>query len=163
MDLSSAIINSPIGMLQIVGSDKGIRQVLYQDASIANDTIPECLCECVNQLGEYFKGTRKQFSLRLDPEGTDFQLKVWDQLLTIPYSKTISYVELAILTGNKLNTRAVGNANGKNKLNILIPCHRVIGASGKLIGYSGGLHRKEWLLRHEKANQHEGLFENTII
>ncbi len=163
MDLCSAIINSPIGMLQIVGSDKGIRQVLYQDASIANDTIPECLRECVNQLHEYFEGTRKQFNLRLDPEGTDFQLKVWDQLLTIPYSKTISYAELAILTGNKLNTRAVGNANGKNKLNIIIPCHRVIGASGKLIGYGGGLHRKEWLLRHEKSNQLEGLFEKPIF
>lgn len=159
MNVEKAYIQSPVGIIQIAGNKNGICSLLYTDERIQPSHVPESLLECVQQLEEYFAGTRKQFSVVINPDGTDFQLKVWSQLLTIPYAKTITYLDLALLTGSKYNTRAVGNANGKNKLNIIVPCHRVIGASGKLTGYGGGLWRKEWLLRHEKSHQPEGLFD----
>jgi len=158
MQLFKTLIGSPVGVIEICGSESGIRSVLYREEGVIDSEIPECLVLCASQLKEYFNGTRKQFEIVLDPVGTDFQLLVWKKLLTIPYGQTISYLQLAQLTGNKANTRAVGNANGKNKLNILVPCHRVIGISGKLTGYGGGLWRKEWLLKHEKAFTPEGLF-----
>ena len=104
------------------------------------------------QLSQYFKGERKTFDLPLVLPGTDFQKKVWDQLLTIPYGKTRSYAEQARAIGNTKAVRAVAKANGDNRLSIIIPCHRVIGSDGKLTGYGGGLWRKEWLLAHEKNN-----------
>lgn len=159
MNLEEVYIQSPVGIIQITGNEKGICSITYPDEGIQSERVPDCLLECVQQLEEYFAGTRKQFTVLINPDGTDFQLKVWSQLLTIPYAKTISYLDLALLTGSKYNTRAVGNANGKNKLNIIVPCHRVIGASGKLTGYGGGLWRKEWLLKHEKSHQPEGLFD----
>ena len=158
MDLETCFINSPVGVIEISGSEDGIRSILFIDHNEQTILIPACLQTCVDQLTEYFAGKRRQFDLKLDPRGTDFQLLVWSKLQSIPIGKTISYLELAIMTGNAANTRAVGNANGKNKITIVVPCHRVIGSNGKLTGYGGGLWRKEILLKHEMANTLQGLF-----
>jgi methylated-DNA-[protein]-cysteine S-methyltransferase len=149
---------SPVGTLMISGSEAGIRSILFMDTETEASQVPECLQDCVDQLNEYFSGQRMQFNLTLDPFGTDFQLKVWAHLQQIPFGKTISYLELARMTGSETNTRAVGNANGKNKINIVVPCHRVIGSNGKLTGYGGGLWRKEILLKLEMGNSLPGLF-----
>jgi methylated-DNA-[protein]-cysteine S-methyltransferase len=158
MKLESARIQSAVGVLEISGSENGIRSVLFLNEKLDSTEIPDCLQDCVNQLNEYFSGKRQQFELKLDPEGTDFQLLVWEKLRRIPFGKTISYLDLARLTGSETNTRAVGNANGKNKINIIVPCHRVIGSNGKLTGYGGGLWRKEILLKFEIGNSMPGLF-----
>ncbi len=158
MNIEKAYIQSPVGIIEISGSDAGIRSILFMDNDCELNQIPDCLTECAGQLSEYFAGKRKQFNLKMDPMGTGFQLKVWEQLQVIPFGKTISYLDLARMTGNLNNTRAVGNANGKNKLNIIIPCHRVIGINGKLTGYGGGLWRKEFLLKFEMGNAISGLF-----
>ncbi|MCL4169062.1 UNVERIFIED_CONTAM: hypothetical protein GTU68_012202, partial [Idotea baltica] len=114
-----------------------------------SDTIPESLLDCVIQLKEYFNETRKTFDLKLNPEGTTFQKKVWNQLETIPFGKTISYLELSKQLGDVKAIRAAASANGKNPLWIIVPCHRAIGSDGSLTGYAGGLYRKQWLLNHE--------------
>ncbi|MBI5729667.1 MAG: methylated-DNA--[protein]-cysteine S-methyltransferase [Ignavibacteriales bacterium] len=111
--------------------------------------------KCVEQLDEYFKGERKIFDLRLEPERTGFQKRVWDELLKIPYGETRSYMEITKLLGDPKAIRAVANANGQNKISIIIPCHRVIGSDGSLTGYGGGLWRKKWFLDHEQK------FSNT--
>ena len=107
--------------------------------------------QCILELDEYFFKGRKFFTIELDPPGTEFQKKVWNELLTIPYGKTVSYEEVAIRIGNIKSIRAVGLANGQNPIAIIIPCHRVIGKGGELVGYGGGLDNKEWLLYHEGA------------
>src|SRR6185503_8935961 len=109
------------------------------------------LSEAVDQLRAYFEGRRRDFGLKLAPEGTEFQRGVWRRLCEIPYGETISYAELATRVGNPKASRAVGLANGQNPIAIVIPCHRVIGKSGKLVGYGGGIENKEWLLYHEGA------------
>lgn len=158
MNLLSTFIQSPVGTIEISGSERGIRSILFKDDLVEPSCVPECLQECVNQLNGYFAGKRKTFDLILDPQGTEFQLKVWKQLKEIPYGKTITYLDLARMTGSENNTRAVGNANGKNKINIVVPCHRVIGSNGKLTGYGGGLWRKEILLKLEIGDEMPGLF-----
>jgi len=109
------------------------------------------------ELAAYFSGDLQKFSVNLDITGTEFQVNVWNQLLKIPYGKTISYIQLAKETGKPKSVRAVANANAMNKIAILVPCHRVIGANGSLTGYAGGLHRKKWLLDLE--NPDKGLFD----
>ena len=158
MNLETTRINSPVGIIEICGSERGIRSILFIESGTETSEVPDCLAKCVNQLREYFSGTRKHFDLTLDPRGTDFQLKVWEKLCQIPFGTTISYLDLARLTGSESNTRAVGNANGKNKINIVVPCHRVIGSNGKLTGYGGGLWRKEILLKLEMGDSLPGLF-----
>lgn len=158
MNQVSTYMNSPVGTIEISGSEAGICSILFMDTARKAGQVPECLQNCVDQLNEYFSGKRQQFNLQLDPHGTDFQLRVWEQLQHIPFGKTISYLELARMTGSETNTRAVGNANGKNKINIVVPCHRVIGSNGKLTGYGGGLWRKEILLKMEMGNSMPGLF-----
>ena len=105
--------------------------------------------QCIEELIQYFHGERRVFEFPVNQEGSDFQKKIWNLLMTIPYAKTISYIQLAIKTGDPKATRAVANANGKNNIAIVVPCHRVIGADGELTGYAGGLWRKRWLLDHE--------------
>ncbi len=105
--------------------------------------------QCIEQLIQYFNGNRRIFELPVNQEGTVFQLETWNQLMTIPFGKTISYIQLAIKTGDPRATRAVASANGKNNVAIIVPCHRVIGANRELVGYGGGLWRKKWLLEHE--------------
>ena len=110
----------------------------------------ELILKCKNQLEEYFAGKRKTFDLPLVPKGTEFQQKVWKALTEIPYGETRTYGEIAAAVGNPKAARAVGMANNKNPIGIIIPCHRVVGANGKLVGYAGGMEKKEWLLSLEK-------------
>ncbi|WP_299548010.1 methylated-DNA--[protein]-cysteine S-methyltransferase [Seonamhaeicola sp.] len=157
--MEACIINSPLGYTKILGDADGVCSVtVLNSEEKVTDIIPEVLEDCVIQLNEYFEGTRKQFSLKLNPQGTDFQKKVWKQLEQIPYGKSISYLELSKQLGDAKAIRAVANANGKNPLWIIIPCHRVIGTDGSLTGYAGGLHRKQWLLNHESPFKQQSLF-----
>ena len=157
--METCIINSPLGFTKIVGDDDGIVSitVLNSEEKIT-DIIPVELEDCVFQLQEYFDGKRKDFDIKLNPEGTDFQKKVWNQLLEIPYGKTLSYLDLSKRLGDIKAIRAVANANGKNPIWIIIPCHRVIGSDGSLTGYAGGLNRKQWLLEHESPYKQQSLF-----
>ncbi|MGB3948712.1 MAG: methylated-DNA--[protein]-cysteine S-methyltransferase [Bacteroidia bacterium] len=152
MSLHLTYYSSPIGIIEITGNEEGILSIYFVDAKKdESPNIPAVLKECVYQLDEYFKGIRKEFGLKLNPQGSEFQKKVWNQLLTVPFGKTASYLQISKQLGDSSATRAVGNANGSNPISIVIPCHRIIGSNGKLTGYSGGLWRKEWLLNHEKT------------
>ena len=145
-----AYYKTEIGVLEIVGTENAIKSIDFiAKKSVLDNKIPECLKECVKQIDEYFKGKRKEFSLNLDPDGTDFQMQVWKQLTKIPYGKTVSYGDVARGIGNLKASRAVGGAVGSNKISIIIPCHRVIGSDGSLTGFGGGLWRKKWFLKHE--------------
>lgn len=149
----AAYYDSPIGILKISGTENAIYGIHFVDRKIEPDaSMPLSLKECCKQLDEYFVGNRMEFSLRLHLDGTEFQKSVWDQLLKIPYGKTVSYKDIAIRIGNKNAVRAVGSANGRNNISIIIPCHRVIAHDGSLGGYGGGLWKKEWLLNHEKKH-----------
>ncbi|NRD18465.1 methylated-DNA--[protein]-cysteine S-methyltransferase [Winogradskyella eckloniae] len=157
--MQTCYIETPLGHAKIVGNENGIVSVSIENTSKAlSDTIPEALLDCVIQLKEYFYEKRKTFNLKLNPEGTTFQKKVWNELSTIPYGKTISYLQLSKQLGDVKVIRAAANANGKNPLWIIVPCHRVIGSDGSLTGYAGGLHRKQWLLNHENAYKQQSLF-----
>jgi methylated-DNA-[protein]-cysteine S-methyltransferase len=120
--------------------------------------IPESLQDCVQQLSEYFNDTRKEFNLKLNPQGTEFQKRVWNELLNVPFGKTRTYSEQSKKLGNIKAIRAVASANGKNPIWIIIPCHRIIGSDGSLTGYAGGLWRKKWLLEHENPSTQRTLF-----
>lgn len=157
--MNECFINSPLGITKIVGDANGIASISVLDSEEEiTKIIPEELQDCVYQLHEYFEGTRKQFNLKLNPQGTDFQQEIWKLLQAIPYGKTTSYLELAKTFGEVKAIRAVANANGKNPLWIVVPCHRVIGSDGNLTGYAGGLHRKQWLLEHESPVKQQKLF-----
>ncbi len=143
---------SPLGVLQLQEEDGKLTSVLFTNDSAVEETEPTSsavLHETIQQLDEYFSGRRKTFDLPLNPSGTGFQQKVWQQLLQIPFAETITYLHMAKRLGNVKSIRAAASANGKNPLAIIIPCHRVVGADGKLTGYAGGLQRKQWLLEHE--------------
>jgi methylated-DNA-[protein]-cysteine S-methyltransferase len=144
--------SSPIGILEISGTEEGIASIIFVDEAGKTNSVPEVLNNAYIQLEEYFNGRRKVFDLKLDARGTDFQRKVWDELINIPFGETVTYKDIAIKLGDSNAVRAVGNANGKNPVSIVVPCHRVIGTNGKLTGYAGGLERKAWLLKHEKDN-----------
>jgi methylated-DNA-[protein]-cysteine S-methyltransferase len=148
--LEKAYIKSPLGTVEICGSEAGISAVSLLDEEIpASETLPSVLTECARQLEAYFEGSRKEFSVPLDPKGTEFQRQVWEELSRISFGTTVSYSAIARKLGDVKKIRAVGMANGKNPLAIIVPCHRVIGADGALVGYAGGLWRKKWLLEHE--------------
>lgn len=157
--MESCIIKTPLGFTKILGDDNGIASVtILNSEESVSDIIPESLEDCVYQLNEYFEEKRQHFNLQLNPEGTDFQKTVWNALRTIPYGKTISYLDLSKQLDDVKAIRAVANANGKNPLWIIVPCHRVIGSDGSLTGYAGGLHRKQWLLKHESPYKQQSLF-----
>lgn len=148
-------IETPIGFLEITTNHHFLLSVSFVDNyQPQSDIQPEILKETVKQIDEYFRGKRKEFNLKLKPAGTDFQIKVWEYVSKIPFGKTASYLEIAKLTGSKNNTRAVGMANGKNPIPIIIPCHRIIGVNGSMTGYAGGLDKKRWLLKHEMEFTH---------
>ncbi len=150
MNIYEAYYHSPIGWLRIIGTNNGIYALRFSDENYLPDSpIPKCLQKCVEQLDEYFHQNRKNFSLKLLPQGTDFQRTVWKLLMNIPYGRTLSYMEIALKLADKKAVRAVGKANRDNPIPILIPCHRIIGRNGNLVGYGGGIWRKEWLLQHE--------------
>ncbi|AFN75481.1 methylated-DNA--protein-cysteineS-methyltransferase [Melioribacter roseus P3M-2] len=147
--------DSPLGKLKITADEnavKSIHFILDIDGVELEQEIPNKILEkCVEELNQYFKGELQDFSVNIDPEGTEFQKRVWNELLKIPYGKTISYLKLSRELGNERSIRAVARANGDNKIPIIIPCHRVIGSDKSLVGYSGGVWRKKWLLEHEAA------------
>ncbi|WP_299127057.1 methylated-DNA--[protein]-cysteine S-methyltransferase [uncultured Winogradskyella sp.] len=157
--MDACCIETPLGIAKITGNSQGIYSVSVLDTSEeVSSTIPEALLNCVTQLKAYFNNELKSFDLKLNPEGTTFQKKVWKQLETIPYGKTISYLDLAKQLGDVKAIRAAASANGKNPLWIIVPCHRVIGSDGSLTGYAGGIHRKQWLLNHESEYKQQTLF-----
>ncbi|MDN3620598.1 methylated-DNA--[protein]-cysteine S-methyltransferase [Polaribacter undariae] len=172
MNLHTTYYKSPLGTAKIVGDENGIQSVSVLDddplsefilsederLQVTNSEIPECLQECVAQLEQYFSGERSNFDLKLNPQGTDFQKKVWDELLNIPFNKTRTYLEQSKALGDVKAIRAVASANGKNPIWIIIPCHRVIGSDGSLTGYAGGIWRKKWLLAHENPVKQQSLF-----
>ena len=154
MKTYKAYYKSPLGPIEISGMQDSILAVDFVEEMLPGDAeLPFCLKTCLKQIEEYFSGKRKEFLLKLDPQGTIFQRRVWKQLEKIPYGEVVSYGEIASIIGKPKAFRAVGNANGKNPIAIIIPCHRVIGSNGSLTGYGGGLWRKEWLIEHEKGYQ----------
>jgi methylated-DNA-[protein]-cysteine S-methyltransferase len=144
---------SPLGPLRILGLASAVLEVKFCKNEIpsVNDSVPKTLLACRSQLDEYFRGKRKVFDLKLEPRGTAFQKRVWRQLLRIPYGETRSYKDIARDVGNNQAVRAVGMANARNPIAIIIPCHRVIGIKGDLVGYGGEIWRKQWLLDHERG------------
>jgi methylated-DNA-[protein]-cysteine S-methyltransferase len=161
---SAAYYSSPIGTILINSKGNAIEEVLFintlkglkiNDDEIDFDTEHSIVIKnCIRQLDEYFAGKRKNFVLSVAQCGTEFQKRVWNELLQIPYGKTISYHELSKRIGNVKAIRAVGTCNGSNKICIIVPCHRVIGSNGDLTGYGGDLWRKKWLLQHEAKYQY---------
>ena len=158
MELAYKTIQSPVGELKLVASGKGLVAVLWQNDNpnrvrlgelVKQDSHP-VIIEAERQLGEYFAGRRKNFSLALDMRGTSFQRDVWEALLAIPFGETRTYHDLAKRLGNPQATRAVGAANGRNPISIIVPCHRVIGSNGRLTGFAGGLEAKARLLELEQ-------------
>ena len=155
-------VDSPLGPLKISCTEEAITGIYFaeQPSESPEGPMPEVLHQCLSQLENYFAGSLEQFDLPLKPSGTDFQQKVWQALMKIPLGTTISYLELSKILGDPKAIRAVAAANGKNPIPIIIPCHRVIGSDGSLIGFAGGLARKEWLLRHEGALSQYHLFNS---
>ena len=155
------VMDSPVGKLRLVCSNKALRAVLFESSrttGLARDSALEknekhpILMAAKKQLGEYFAGKRQMFDLPLDAKGSVFQMKAWKELSKIPYGQTISYGEQALRIGDVKKARAAGMANGRNPLSIIVPCHRVIGASGELTGFGGGLKVKKFLLDMEKKH-----------
>lgn len=144
-----SIINSPLGSIIIEGTMDAISRIEFTIPQEEKIHFSDLHSKCINQLNEYFEGARKEFDFPIDQEGTPFQQEVWKALLTIPYGQTMSYIQLAKQLGDEKAVRAVGGANGKNKIAIVVPCHRVIGNNNTLTGYAGGLEKKKWLLQHE--------------
>lgn len=150
---------TPIGTAKIVGNSTGIITISVSDETTeASAKIPNCLQDCIKQLDEYFTGKRTDFDLKLNPQGTEFQQKVWKELQNVSFGKTRTYLEQSKAIGNVKAIRAVASANGKNPIWIVIPCHRIIGSDGSLTGYAGGLWRKKWLLEHENPSTQQSLF-----
>ncbi|NTS76642.1 methylated-DNA--[protein]-cysteine S-methyltransferase [Catenovulum sp. SM1970] len=145
-------LESPLGLIEFKASDKGITQLIFCGEQTSDVKANELTRECQAQLKDYFAGELTQFFLPLDIRGTEFQKKVWQLLKQVAYGKTISYMDIANRLNNPKAVRAVGGANGRNPITLILPCHRVIGANGKLTGYAGGTARKKWLLQHEGVN-----------
>lgn len=141
---------SPVGWLRLLATEEALVSISFVenkgDSSLEQ---PKLMEQVTTQLNEYFEGTRLNFDVPLNPEGSNFQKKVWELVSAVPFGETASYLDIAIKSGSEKNTRAVGLANGKNPIPIIIPCHRIIGSNGKLTGYAGGLDKKSWLLQHE--------------
>ena len=157
--------HSPIGTLTLAADEAGLRHIIFPSGSRAFEAPEDWSVNAAGfsqirkELDEYFAGTRRRFSIRISPAGTVFQQRVWKALIDIDYANTCSYGDIALKIGKPKASRAVGAANGANPIPIIVPCHRVIGASGKLTGFGGGLPTKAWLLSHERG---EGpLFEFT--
>lgn len=154
-------IETPIGGIAIQGSQTGVSAIQFSANPPMEkrlETPPIFLQDCAQQLQEYFAKKRTAFDVPLDIQGTDFQKKVWSELLKIPYGKTVSYLDIALALGDKNATRAVGMANNKNPIAIVVPCHRVIGKNGNLVGYASGVNRKKQLLDLEQPFIQGSLF-----
>jgi methylated-DNA-[protein]-cysteine S-methyltransferase len=157
-----AYYDSPVGTLAIESDDDKIIATCFLKDSREKESMTPVIRECMDQFEEYFYSGRKFFSVPLDLRGTGFQLRVWDALLEIPFGKTVAYSDIASKLGDIKSIRAVGTANGQNPIPIIVPCHRVIGKDGSLVGYGGGLDKKQWLLQHEGAMiRQTNLFERA--
>lgn len=152
------IVPTPLGNLLLQENGLGLEKAWFVNDYSIQFPDSDFLKEAAQQFSAYFNGTRSGFDLKINPIGTDFQLGVWTELQKIPFGTCITYAELARRLGNPKVIRAAATANGKNPLGILIPCHRVVGSSGDLVGYAGGLHRKKWLLQHEGGDKQTSLF-----
>ena len=142
---------SESGLIEVGGSEDEILTVGFVEQRRPKPAWNAVVREGVRQIDEYMGGQRREFDLPLGLYGTEFQRRVWRQLLSVPYGQTATYQEIADAIGNPKAVRAVGAANGRNPISLVVPCHRIIGSGGRLVGYGGGLWRKEWLLRHEGA------------
>lgn len=149
MEIFSDYIKNDLGYLKIQATENSVVSVSFEDSEPEAGETNQVIEECKSQLSEYFAGARKVFSVPFDLIGTDFQVGVWKELMKIPFGEVITYTNLAQRMGGIKKLRAVGMANSKNPIGIIIPCHRVIGKNGKLVGYGGGLWRKRWLLDFE--------------
>lgn len=156
---SRGTLQAPFGMLTVVASDRGVRYITFEEDAhpksyvgmdVHDDASHSVVARTLTQLREYLDGERTSFDLPLDLQGTEFQIDAWNALVSIPYGSTMSYAQQASLIGRPKATRAIGSANGRNPVVIVLPCHRVIGANGSLTGFGGGLHVKSWLLDSEK-------------
>ncbi len=156
-------VNTPIGTLMLsFNTEFELTSAIFTDTEItlpaSNGLGIEEIQNIKKQFEEYFEGNRTNFNIKLSPEGADFQKRVWNELLNIPFGKTVSYQQMANKLGDPKVIRAAASANGKNPISIVIPCHRVIGSNGSLTGYAGGLHRKKWLLELESPSPQQSLF-----
>lgn len=155
----TAYLETPVGTAEITGDENGVSVIHVLDSGMPkSDQIPAELKEAVSQLAEYFAKTRSEFTFKINPKGSDFQKRVWNELVKIPFGKTVSYMDITKKLGDVKAIRAVASANGRNPLWIVVPCHRVIGTDGSLTGYAGGLWRKKWLLSHESGSPQHTLF-----
>ena len=154
---------APFGVLTVVGSDRGIRYVMFnndahpkplEQLQISDTDIHDTVNVAISQLKEYFAGSRRSFDLPLDLRGTEFQVEAWNALAEIPYGRTASYGQQAASIGRPKAVRAIGGANGRNPVAIVLPCHRIVGADGSLTGFGGGIAVKKWLLDHEQSILH---------
>lgn len=152
-------VKAPFGTLTVVASSRGVRYCMFDneshpkqlaDLNITDDAVHPCLAPVVQQLSEYFAGKRQVFDLPLDLHGTDFQVAAWKSLAQVPFASTWSYAQQATSIGRPTATRAIGAANGRNPVAVILPCHRIIGSNGALTGFGGGLPVKQWLLQHER-------------
>lgn len=156
--METVCIKTPLGFATITGDTNGVATISVKDDGMVSVEIPVVLNQAVDQLNEYFEKKRTAFDFKLNPKGSEFQHKVWESLLEIPFGKTRTYLEQSKILGDVKAIRAVASANGKNPLWIVVPCHRVIGTDGSLTGYAGGLWRKKWLLEHENPTHQVSLF-----
>ena len=159
----TACYKSPIGIVKITADEHSVTELIFTDDKEAinkADELPDVLKQCLLQIDEFFSGERKEFAIPVNQTGTAFQQRVWSELVSIPYGKTVSYLALSKRLGDAKAIRAVAASNGRNKISIIIPCHRVIGSDRSLVGYAWGNHRKQWLLEHEAkiANGVQTLF-----
>ena len=156
----TVFIETPLGIASIAGDEDGVKKISIIEGHIEKPSseIPTVLRDAVIQLQDYFKGDRDNFDIKMNPSGTQFQKKVWQELSKIPFGKTVTYLDIAKQLGDPKCIRAAASANGKNPLWIVVPCHRVIGSDGSLTGYAGGLWRKKWLLDHESPVKQQSLF-----
>lgn len=153
-NLNYSFYHSPVGILKMAADEFCIRELVFADNEDdiiypAGNLLTPVLQQCTEQLIEFFNGKRQNFDIPVSQAGTTFQQRVWNELLYIPFGKTVSYADIARKLGDVNAVRAVGNTNGKNNICIIVPCHRVIGTNKSLVGYAGGLWRKKWLLQHE--------------
>ncbi|MBJ2356614.1 methylated-DNA--[protein]-cysteine S-methyltransferase [Sphaerochaeta sp. S2] len=158
-NLSFTTYESPIGTLYLTSNQDALLGVSFISEIREEQESSPVLDMAMQQLDAYFNGKLQQFTVPFELQGTAFQKTVWEALCTIPYATVVSYQDIAIAIGNPKAVRAVGMANNKNPISIIIPCHRVIGKQGSLTGYAGGLDKKQWLLSHERANQDRNLQE----
>lgn len=170
LEIYTKYIDSPLGLIEVSATENYLTSILFVETQKkpsprkeSTAYIPSIIDQCELQMQEYFEGKRKNFELTIQHEGTDFQKLVWEKLETIPYGKTISYLELSRRIGNEKAIRAVGTTNGSNKFTIVVPCHRVIGKNGSLVGYGGDLWRKKWLLEHEAKHSGNFSFQTSLF